>query len=345
MRLAFSCQLFPLAVYSLCSYPYKVSRGRQSCGFAFSALILVGVVTLATPVQGNSHSWAPWEFHSNASGTVQFIELYNPTDDSELFIGNRFIRSVGTGNISDVHRFPPGMLHTRTSTCWRGPAAFAALPGAPTLDFPPLIDNFFDMSGDTIRFWNYVDVWSAFTFGARRLAARGAMIRCSGTVTRPRRSPSGWAQPTNFAGDTFLPPGVPDSGVQLLVEKLSITGGTLNLQWDDGACFGRGASSRSSTALGSNLPAVPGGTYTLQPENPLGMCNIQASPKSWLNVPDPASDSSRFMWFLVLANDGGLVEGSWGTDSAGNQRQGSGGFGASAQCGHLSKSLVNTCGH
>ena len=42
----------------------------------------------------------------------------------------------------------------------------------------------------------------------------------------------GLGTPTNFAGDTFLPPGVPDSGVQLLVEKLSITGGTLNLQWD-----------------------------------------------------------------------------------------------------------------
>ena len=75
------------------------------------------------------------------------------------------------------------------------------------------------------------------------------------------------------------------------------------------------------------------------------MCNIVESPKDWLSVPDPASDASRLMWILVLANNGVSVEGSWGTDSAGNQRHGFGGGGASVQCGSLNKSLVNTCGH
>jgi hypothetical protein len=59
-------------------------------------------------------------------------------------------------------------------------------------------------------------------------------------------------------------------------------------------------------------------------------------------VPDPVADSTRFLYFLVLAGDGGSVEGSWGLDIAGNERSGPMG-GASGQCSHPAKSITNSC--
>ena len=48
------------------------------------------------------------------------------------------------------------------------------------------------------------------------------------------------------------------------------------------------------------------------------------------------------LYFLVLAGNGGALEGSWGLDSAGNERSGPMG-GASGQCGHTAKTIVNSC--
>jgi len=50
----------------------------------------------------------------------------------------------------------------------------------------------------------------------------------------------------------------------------------------------------------------------------------------------PAGD----LWFVVVADDAGTLEGSWGTDSAGTPRNGST---ASAQCGFASRSNAGTC--
>ncbi len=312
---------------------------------AFSVVVILAAVGVSPSARAGSHSWAPWEFYSNGSGTVQFIELHNPTSTNEVGIATRFIRSLGTGNVSGVHgsNLPPNS--TANKYLLAATADFAALPGAPAPDFPVLTDNFFDRTGDTIKFWNYTFAWSDFTFGPGDLPNGGdeSLQRDDYDLTT---ATAGVATPTNFDGDTFLPPGVPDSGVQLIVAKnpLSVNGAILNVQWNDGACFGA-PEFQIAYGFGSGLPAAPGGNYTLQAENPLMQCNITVSPKTWFNVPDPASDSSRLLWFLVLANDGVSVEGSWGTDDAGNQRRGFGGGGASAQCGSVNKSLINTCGH
>lgn len=61
---------------------------------------------------------------------------------------------------------------------------------------------------------------------------------------------------------------------------------------------------------------------------------------SWTGVPDPTSDASRFLWFLVVGDDGASKEGSWGTSSSGAQR---GGTVTSATCGLTSKETATTC--
>ena len=114
------------------------------------------------------------------------------------------------------------------------------------------------------------------------------------------------------------------------------------LAWDDDSCLGA-PEFQIIHGLGSGLPASLGGSYAIQPASPT-QCNIATSPENWFGVPDPSSDSSRFLWFLVLANDNVSTEGSWGTDGTGAERTGPGLGGASTQCGSMTKSLVNTCG-
>jgi hypothetical protein len=60
-------------------------------------------------------------------------------------------------------------------------------------------------------------------------------------------------------------------------------------------------------------------------------------------VPEP-TDGSSLIWFLVVTTDSTGVEGSWGVDSAGNERRGPGNGGASGTCAVV-KSVANKCGH
>ena len=90
---------------------------------AFSAVITLAAVGVSPSARAGSHSWAPWEFYSNVSGSVQFIELYNPTAPSETAIATRFIRSIGTGNISGNHgsNLPAGRAGRAAWRAWRSP--------------------------------------------------------------------------------------------------------------------------------------------------------------------------------------------------------------------------------
>lgn len=54
-----------------------------------------------------------------------------------------------------------------------------------------------------------------------------------------------------------------------------------------------------------------------------GVCNIGTSGTyTWTGIPDPSTYESMFLWFLIVGDDGISTEGSWGTDSEGNQRGG-----------------------
>ena len=139
------------------------------------------------------------------------------------------------------------------------------------------------------------------------------------------------------------PPGVPDgSGVTtpLTVSSLNVAGTSLSVAWDTATCP-QPTEYKIIAGLGSQLPAVLGGTYLLNSVQ----CNIgTTSPFTWNSVPDPVIDPSRLLWFLVLANQGPVLEGSWGKDSAAGERDGPGTNGSSAQCGITDKSLTNACG-
>jgi len=143
---------------------------------------------------------------------------------------------------------------------------------------------------------------------------------------------------------TVPPPGVPDgSGLTTPLTVGSVnppTSTSLSVSWDALQCPDA-AEHQIIYGFGSQLPATLGGTYSLSGSD----CGILAAPPfNWIGVPDPAIDPSRFLWFLVVANDGATSEGSWGEDSAAGERDGTGTNGSSAECGITDKDLTNTCG-
>jgi hypothetical protein len=72
-----------------------------------------------------------------------------------------------------------------------------------------------------------------------------------------------------------------------------------------------------------------------------GRCAIGTSGAYiWNNLPDPGTDSSRMLWFLVVGTDGAATEGSWGRMSSGAER---GGTGSGGQCGVTQKQTTETC--
>jgi len=141
------------------------------------------------------------------------------------------------------------------------------------------------------------------------------------------------------AGGPASPPGVPDTvGVlpPMRVSKLIAGGANLDIQFDTSCADAVNNDLLFGTRL--DLPAVLGGTYT-----PAGsQCAIGASPFAWNATPvAPAGD---FVWWILVADDGVSVEGSWGQDVGGGERDGLGLNGSSGLCANTDKDLTNTCG-
>jgi len=73
-----------------------------------------------------------------------------------------------------------------------------------------------------------------------------------------------------------------------------------------------------------------------------GVCALGTTGSAaWPSVPDPATDSSRFLWFVVVGDNGVATEGSWGLTSTGVER---GGTGASGRCSCTARVNTGYCG-
>ena len=146
----------------------------------------------------------------------------------------------------------------------------------------------------------------------------------------------------DLAAPPAHPPGVPGQGAgstPLTAAKLDATGRDLLLAWDTTAC--PAADYQILYGGGSQLPNETSPLYGLGGAR----CGIgTVSPFTWRASPDPRADTTRLLWFLIVANNDAHAEGSWGADSAGNERTGPGTNGASNQCRVTIKDLTNACG-
>jgi hypothetical protein len=308
---------------------------RAIARVCFCLAILLGATA---PAVSGVHLWRVTEVFSNADGTVQFVEIATCCGSTgENFLAGSRLTS-NSGFIEFDENVAGSTLNKRVLIAT---AAFAALPGAPTPDFE-IPANFFSITGDTVAF----SVYDTLTFSAGQLPTDGT----TSLNKDPDGSPivTGLNSPTNYAGVTGSvnaspgPPGVPDGTggtTPMAVSPLLPDGSNLSVSFDTTSCSG-GTQHHLLYGRRSGFPATPGGTFTL-----LGsVCSIgSTSPYAWNGVP-ATGDGSNLLWFLIVVTDSAGIEGSWGKNSGGAERDGTGNNGASGSCA-LVKNVANACGH
>jgi MYXO-CTERM domain-containing protein len=185
------------------------------------ACLLVATALTVTPsaAGAKSHLWRFTEFFSDATGSVQFIEMF--VFDSAGTAETQFSGHVLSSNAND-YVFPNNLPPENTFHRWVliATPAFAALPGAPTPDFtiPP---NFFEPAGDEIRYRNTIDIFTILP-GAMPTDGIHSLLTDQTTPVNT---------PTNFAGvegevdaSPSTVPAVPGGGVYAALFALALVG-------------------------------------------------------------------------------------------------------------------------
>jgi hypothetical protein len=243
---------------------------------------------------------------------------------------------AGPGDATWTERFFPGSSWAAPGGDYQGtPSGSAALPLSGTAVWPSQPGMVADvqswLSAPSGNFGWIVVGPEVVTSTARGFTSRESAI----------------GPPSLHVGYTAAvasPPAVPDGrfGSPLLVGKSSPDGSTLAIEWDSQHCTAD-PDHHLVYGTGAGLPAALGGAYSLQG----AVCDLgPASPFLWNGVPDPAvlDPATKLLWILVLSDDGATTEGSWGLTSQGQERDGAGAAGSSAQCGIATKSVSNQCG-
>jgi hypothetical protein len=310
--------------------------------------VVVGAVVLlcsSAPAVSGVHLWRITEIFSNATGTIQFIEMTTCCGSAggEIFLSGQRLSSN-----SQAFTFPGNLdMTTANKHVLLATAGYAALPGAPVPDYT-IPANFFSTTSDTLAF----SVYDTLIFPAGALPTDGSMSLnkneedTTDTTFRAVNSPTNLHEKTGTISAVSGPPAVPDGtgGTRpVTVATLAPDGSSLQVSFDAATCA-NGADHHILFGQRSGFPAAPSGTFTL-----LGsVCNIgNATPYTWSGTPR-ATDGSNLIWFVVVTSDTTGVEGSWGVSRSGQgveaERNGPGTNGASGTCA-LDKNVANGCGH
>lgn len=154
---------------------------------AISYFVFLSACAWATPAQASFHLYVISEIYSSPDGTVQYIELFEPTSaglNGQNFLSGHQVTSTGAAAYSITANLPSG--NTLGTHVLFATQAFANLHVVtPDYIIPA---NFVPVGGGTI---NYAGV-SSVTFPA--LPTDGNAISSTGVSTMPA--------PTNFAGAT-----------------------------------------------------------------------------------------------------------------------------------------------
>jgi hypothetical protein len=308
--------------------PVTKTRAR-----AIVAALGLGLLSTRGAFAG-AHTWRVNEVYSNADGTVQFIELRESGGGTaEVGVGGHLLTSESGGSLTISHNVTSP---TSFKSILFGTQAYDDLPNSPTPDFiiPP---SFFSVSGDSVSYVPY----STLTFPS---------VPTDGLQSLNADLTTGINSPTNYAGQTGsvnaapppTPPGVPDGkagSTPMTVTATDVTGSSLTLSWGT-SCAG---ATKYHIVYGSrsDLPTSPSGSFSVDG----GVCGIGATmPFVWNGVPGD-TDGSGLLWWLILSDDGGTVEGSWGKGSNGAERVGPFTGGVSGVCSMATRNVSNVCGH
>ena len=158
--------------------------------------LAVSLLLTAPAVLAGAHTWDIWEVFSNASGTVQFVEMRDPSGMSETFIKDHQIRGNPSATLYTIQfNLPTGANTNQTSWLVATPA-FAALPGAPTPDEIKSAGFLFALTDTSVAY-----------VGADTMSWLAGALPLDGihSLQRPgvgQTPASVINSPTNFAGDT-----------------------------------------------------------------------------------------------------------------------------------------------
>jgi len=163
----------------------------------------------ASPAAAGHHQWDFTEAYSNASGTVQFVEMIGG-GNGEQNLGAWTI-TTGTNTLNFVTNLSSTATAGRSVLC--ATSNFASLPGGITPDYI-VPANFFPTSGGTLTYAGGADTW-IYT-----------AVPLDGVNSRLRNGSDATNSPRNFANQTgsvdlgVTTPGFPRWGLVVLVAAL-----------------------------------------------------------------------------------------------------------------------------
>jgi len=174
-----------------------------------ATLTVVLGLAAASPAAAGHHLWDFTEIYSNASGTVQYIEMIGGANNEQGL--GPFTITAGANTLN----FVTNLSSSATAGAWVLVATsnFSALPGGITPDYI-IPGSFFSTSGGTLNYASGADVWNY------------TAIPTDGVLARQRNGSDATNSPRNFAGasgsvDLGLDvPGFPKWGLVLLVGAL-----------------------------------------------------------------------------------------------------------------------------
>lgn len=172
-----------------------------------ASLALVSLLFACSPAFASFHLWQITKVYSNASGTVQYIELFTTSPDEEFVGGHTITSSNHSFTLPSNLPATPGHTTANQHFLLATPGYFA-LSGVPPADYNLGVNNFFRLNFDVIN-WAGVSTFS-FDFGVLPLDGTHQLEKAfsSNNVFRSVNSP------TNFAGTTgtiSVPPVNPSS--------------------------------------------------------------------------------------------------------------------------------------
>ena len=145
-------------------------------------VVLAGLLA-ATSADAGHHSWDFTELYSNASGSVQYVELFCPAN-GESGLGP-FTITTGTNTLNFVTNLPSATTANTWVLC--ATSGFASIPGGILPDYI-VPASFFPVGGGTITYAGGADTW---VYSA---------VPTDGVLARQRNGTNAANSPRNFAG-------------------------------------------------------------------------------------------------------------------------------------------------
>jgi len=185
------------------------------------AVVVALVLGAASPAHAAHHLWRFSQLFSNASGSVQFIQL-TVGEDGEQSVGSFGVTS-GTNTFNFVTNLPSS---TTSINKWIliATSNFGSLAGGVTPDYI-IPANFFATGGGTLNYASGTDVWN---YGTVPTDGVNALHKSGATVTTSTNSPANFNLQSGAVNLSTTPvPTAPATWIAVLLGAFLLAGSGL----------------------------------------------------------------------------------------------------------------------